>query len=305
MPRPSPQTERLVEVLEFLAADTSRQRSLSDIARMLHVDKATCLPMVTELTRVGWLVRHPQRRTYQLGPRLVSIGEAARGATNVVDMARPAIAALADELNVVCAAIINSGDELVVADLVQPRGRRRPAMGQQIGDHVAIRPPLAGIFVAWEDESVVAEWLARDPMTASDPKIAAHYRDVLKAVRARGFGVEHRPIDSPPIGTAIEEVLQSARGTARAKILATQHERLMHADMVAAELDPDRTYVPFSINAAAFDDSARPVLAICGYDFDEQLSASEVFAIGLTIRAAAREVTAVLHGVEPVVELEA
>lgn len=299
MPRPSPQTERLVEILEFLAADTSGQRSLSDIARMLHVSKATCLPMVAELTRVGWLIRHPQRRTYQLGPRLVSIGEAARGATNVVDIARPALAALADELNVVCAAIINSSDELVVADLVQPRGGRKSAMGQQIGDHVAIRPPLAGIFVAWEEESVVAEWLTRDPLTSKNPSVATHYRDVLKAVRARGFGVEHRPPDHPAIGPVVTNALQSTRGAARAKIFATQHEQLMHPDMVAAELDPNRLYTPFSINAAAFDDSARPVLAVCAYDFEEELSASEVYAIGLTVRAAARKVTTVLHGVEP------
>lgn len=300
MPRPSPQTERLVEILEFLTADTTQQRSLADIARMLQVDKATVHPMLSELTRRGWLVRHPQRKTYQLGPRLVPIGDAARGATNVVDIARPALASLADEVGAACAAIITSGNDLVVAEIVQPRGVRRGTLGQQIGDRIEIRPPLAGIFMAWADEPAVTEWIARD-VTRSAATDEAHYRAVLAAIRDRGYGVECHAVDRSSLGKQLEEQLHAARGKAREALLQAQYETLLRPEMAAATLEPDEQYVPFSINAPVFDDSARPVLAICAYDFP-RLSAAEVNSIGLTVRATARGVTNAIHGVEPVAE---
>jgi DNA-binding IclR family transcriptional regulator len=298
LPRPSPQTERLVEIMEFLAADPRQQRSLAEIARMLQVEKATCFPMLAELLRVGWLVRHPQRKTYQLGPRLVSIGEAAKGAIDVVDMARPALAQLADELGQTCVAIITSGEHLALAEVVHPRGRRGGVMGQQVGDRIAIRPPLAGIFMAWADSETVDRWLSQDARVAADPTVEAHYRSALAAVRERRFGVEHHEPDPETLGQRLESSLPSLRGKQRAQILEAQYDTLT-PHMMAGELEPDREYWPFSINAAAFDSHGRPVLAICVYDFREPLSSSEVSAIGLAVRDAARTVTAAMHGVEP------
>ena len=78
MARSSPQTERLVDTLELLAAVPTEGRTLAEIARHLGVDKATCYPMLTELTKLGWLVRHPRRKTFHLGPSLVTLGRAAR-----------------------------------------------------------------------------------------------------------------------------------------------------------------------------------------------------------------------------------
>lgn len=298
MPRPSPQTERLVEILEFLAADTAQQRSLADIARMLHVDKATVLPMLSELARRGWLVRHPQRKTYQLGPRLVPIGDAARGATNVVDIARPALASLADELGAACAAIITSGNDLVVAEIVQPRGVRRGVLGQQIGDRIEIRPPLAGIFMAWADEQAVSSWLERDVTGSPSPDVEAHYRSVLAAIRGRGYGVECHSAERSPLSLQLEQQLDTVRGRAREALQQSQFENLLRPEMAAGVLDESQQYIPFSINAPVFDDSARPVLAICAFDFPP-MSAAEVNSVGLTVRATARRVTRAIYGMEP------
>ncbi|MFV0532076.1 MAG: IclR family transcriptional regulator [Cumulibacter sp.] len=299
MPRPSPQTERLVEVLEFLAADTSQQRSLAEIARMLQVDKATCHPMLIELTRRGWLVRHPHRKTYQLGPRLVSIGDAARGATNVVDIARPSLAGLADELGVACAALVTSSADLVVAEIVQPRGTRRGTVGQQIGDRIQFRPPLAGIFMAWRDEPAIRGWLDQDVMGKPETGVESHYRTVLAAVRGRGYGVECALPGEEALGVHVQNELEDVRGGARERVLESVYSRMMRPQMAIAELDPGRQYLPFSINAPVFDDSAVAVLAVCAYDFRTPLSAAEVHTIGLTVRATAHGITRAIYGIDP------
>ena len=74
MPRPSPQTDRVVTLLNILAADPSAGLSIAEIARRLGINKATCYPMLAALQDAGWLVRHPVRRTFHLGPALVPLG---------------------------------------------------------------------------------------------------------------------------------------------------------------------------------------------------------------------------------------
>ena len=72
-PRPSPQTERVVNLFEHLAGDGSRGMAgmtLAQVSRHLSVHKASCHSMLSELLRAGWLLRDPVRKTYHLGPAL-------------------------------------------------------------------------------------------------------------------------------------------------------------------------------------------------------------------------------------------
>ena len=73
-PRPSPQTERVVNLFEHLARDGTRGVTLAEVSRYLFVHKASCHSMLSELLRAGWLLRDPVRKTYHLGPALVRLG---------------------------------------------------------------------------------------------------------------------------------------------------------------------------------------------------------------------------------------
>ena len=137
MVRRSPQTERLVEIVEYLADRPTDGRSLADISRTLGADKATLFPMLTELTRVGWVVKHPTKKTYRLGPRLAPVGDSARIAVNAIAPARKPMSRLAIESGNVCCLIVPSGGDLVG----EPRGvvGKTAAVGQaaeeQNGDY--------------------------------------------------------------------------------------------------------------------------------------------------------------------------
>lgn len=298
MPRPSPQTERMVQVLQFLAADTTRQRSLAEIARMLQVEKSTCYPMLAELHRVGWLVRHSQKKTYQLGPGLVPIGEAAKGATDVVSMAQPVLAKLADELDVTCSAVVTSGSGLLVADLVHPRHGRRDALSTTIGNRLDHRPPVAATFAAWAGPEEQEAWVAADPRSR-DESVAEHYRAVCAAVRRRGYAVEHYATDEPVTRREVERALSRADGVPSMRLVDAQRAGLLVPEMAAAELVPGASYWPYAISAPAFDGEGRAVVAICALDFGTAMTSAEIASTGLTVRAAARQLTAAMHGSEP------
>src|SRR6185369_17778658 len=115
MARPAPSVERTVRLLKFLASHPKERFSLSDIARSLEFNKATCHAMLTELVDEGMLIRHPADKTYMLGPALVNLGTAAAlDANEALDIARVELVAIHEELSVSCVATSLVGREVVV-----------------------------------------------------------------------------------------------------------------------------------------------------------------------------------------------
>ena len=77
MPRPSNPTARVVAILDFLAARPKRAYGLSELARSLGINKATCLTVLGSLVQAGYLLQDPDRKTYTLGPSSLALGNAA------------------------------------------------------------------------------------------------------------------------------------------------------------------------------------------------------------------------------------
>src|SRR5205823_488061 len=113
-PRPAPGAERVVAVLNFLAAHPDESFTLSELARRLDLNKATCHALLMSLTEAGYVLRHPTRMTYMLGPALVAVGSAAQGQFQAVDFAREEMRALAEETSLECIASTVVGDEIVI-----------------------------------------------------------------------------------------------------------------------------------------------------------------------------------------------
>ncbi|HJQ48855.1 MAG TPA: helix-turn-helix domain-containing protein [Amycolatopsis sp.] len=294
MARSSPQTERLISIAELLAADPRYGRSLADIARHLGVDKATCLPMLQELVRAGWLVRHAARKEYRLGPALVPLGRAAAAAVDVVDAARPRLAGLADDVGAAVGTVIPSVDELVLAEVVQPMSGRRGALGLRHGDRFPLRPPLGAVFVAWSATGGVQHWLDRRAAEVDD-EVRAWYGSVLAVVRARGFAVEQDRPERPSVtssGTATE--LRLSR-----RLHAESRSRMADRVLVGS-LEPDEGYSAFSVNAPVFDRQGDVALALCAFlDPPVPRRGADLAAIGQRVRMAAADVTCAIGGIWP------
>lgn len=299
MPRRSPQTERLVEVIELLSAPGAPQHTLSQLARYLGLDKATCYPMLSELVRVGWLIRHPARKTYHLGPRLIAIGHAASGSVDVIDFARPVLARLADEAGRVAAVIVRSENDLLAGDVVPPRSVRVDKVGLRPGDLVAFSPPLGSSLIAWDPPDEVDRWLDRQAPAARSAGNRAHYLAVLDAVREREFMMEEFPPNPHGLRDIFRDITESTHGHARAERLVAQQVKVLYPEVAVGALVPDRMYWPISVNAPVFDPNSRAIAAICLLHFPDAMSGAQLTAIGAQVREAAREVTRSTAGIWP------
>ncbi|EME15312.1 helix-turn-helix domain-containing protein [Rhodococcus triatomae] len=304
MARHSPQTDRIVMLMELLAENPRTGRSLADIARHLGVAKATCYPMVVALTESGWLIRHPSRKTYQLGPSLVSIGRAADEATDIVDLARSAMHRLADQAQLACVGFLPSGDDLVVGEIVQPVGGRRGTLGLRLGDKVVLAPPLGAGLATWYQQERLDQWyaLGERELGVDADTLRARYGPVLEVVRERGFAVECLLQRDRSLADAVSALRRPGIGGSRSTFALREARNLLSAEVPIGDVDADLDYQPISINSTVFGPNGEPVIVLCLVDSPEPVPGRTVLALGEAVRAAAAEVTAAAHGHAPAVD---
>lgn len=298
--RPSPQTERLVDLVEALAARPDQGLSLTELARHLDVTPATCHPMVTELANRGWLRRHPVRRTYRLGPAFVALGRAAAGAAETQELARAALVEI-QHGHKVDGLVLTVGEEVTtIVDLVP----ERKGAGIQIGDQVPLRAPLGAVVAAWADERAVERWLDQADPT---PDLRRAYTDLLGAVRERGYAVEL----TGTVDARIYEVLAQiggrfgdaaadpATGRVRALLDELVGDVVGPEGFVPAAIDPAASYLVGTMSAPVFDRGGEVVLLVAVRGRPEAVPGTWIEKVGARLAEAADEVTDASGGRRP------
>jgi DNA-binding IclR family transcriptional regulator len=295
MPRPSPQTDRVVALLELLAARPDATLTLAETTRRLQVNKSTCHSMLTSLVRAGWLLRDPTRKTYRLGPALAAIGRAATASFPALDFAHGAVIDLSSELAANCAALGVADDHLTVLDDV--RHLRSPSSGLRVGSSMPLRAPFGMVVTAWRDPAAIEAWLADVP-AANRPR----FRDALALTRRRGFAVEMFSIPESRLHDLV-----TASGTTDASrvdrrdllpgyLEAIARELSERDDFLPLELEPAREYRVTSVNAPVLDHAGDVALVLTVYGFGGPVAGGDVARIGQQVRAAATEITTALGG---------
>jgi DNA-binding IclR family transcriptional regulator len=291
MARPSPQTARLILVVDLLASDPGRGRSLADLARHLDLDKATCLPMLRELVVSGWLVRMGPRKEYRLGPALIDVGRAAATGQDIVDLAGIHMTRLANELDEAVAAVTPTADALIVSEIVQPRsGRRRVSL--RISDRFYNRPPVGSVFAAFADPTEQEEWLGRRASPDQD-EVRDYYLRALGEIRDRGYAIEHNTADIASEFTITHEFDRRYRHS----IFRGDESAALADSALLDSIDPARTHQIFNVAAPVLDGSGRPLLAIVVLlDHTTHRTTAEIERMGRAVALAAESAS---HALTP------
>jgi DNA-binding IclR family transcriptional regulator len=258
MARPSPQTDRIVAVINFLAVDSAGGATLSEIARRLRVSKATCYPMLAALTDTGFLSRHPTRKTFHLGPALIAAGRAAAERNPLLAEAREAMIHLGDDLDLT-AWLLSAGDEhLRVVDQAWHSRRVTPYM--RVGEQIPLSPPRGALFLAWSTERAVARWFERGSL---DEPGRAYYLERLADIRESGYAISLEEVPLDQLRSLTAQLAEAVTRAERARLveqIANQIGDKPHT--LLTTLEPRRRYSIRSIDAPIFDDTRRVSLAL-------------------------------------------
>lgn len=294
MPRPSPQTDRVVAIVEHLA-HRPEGATLTELAAAVDADRSALVHVLAALTTAGVLFREPDDRRYHLGPALVLPGQVAAARYGDLAVVRAEMTRLADELGLPCLSFVPEHDHGRLVQYVWPRGSTAPAI--PVGETLPMLPPLGILFVAWGSDDDFDAWLALDP--APDAERHDRYREQRGAIRRLGFVVEARPATMED--RAFEELIDdrtSPRRDGKLLRLLADHGRDEH---ILTELAgaPGALHPVHVIGAPTFDASGTATSSVSVIGFAEPVPTDEVLRIGAAVRAAADRTTVALGGSVP------
>jgi len=293
----SPSAERVVALVEYLAARPGESFGLSELARALHLSKATAHGVMTTLTDAGWLLRHPVDKTYTLGPALIAAGHAAGARQlDLVDHARPAMEALAQSLGVQVVASSVVAREIV---LLGTAGRPGPMwLAFTVGQRVPLAPPLGTVFLAWADTAAVDRWLEQLGSNATDAQ-RSRLRAALSAVRRRGYALNLEAVANLKLTRALSGRGGDGTRYDPGRALAVVVEALAHEEYLLEEPEHTATYRLNQIAAPVFGSDGAVALALTAVGLPEKLTGEEIPRYGDALLAATARVTQSIQGRAP------
>jgi DNA-binding IclR family transcriptional regulator len=295
----SPPVERTIRVLDFLTTHPGQVFSHSDLSRRVGISKATAHSILTSLTEAGYLVRDPDTRLYSLGPAVIPVGTVAQQSLPVVARATEQAQLLFEELDVQCAVVWNSDDEIII--VAHAGIPRVSGFSGQAGQRLPLIPPMGGAQMAWATAEQIEAWLARYPEQPSD-EMRAHHLDILARCRQRGYAVGYsaeaydrysKLYQAPDAEMHRDDVVTQLRAT----LLALAREGY-------PEPDDDTGLRPRFISAPIFDRAGRTVLSL-SLLLDDRFTAEDVPRLARPLMRATSAVTASISGRRPDVPVSA
>jgi DNA-binding IclR family transcriptional regulator len=262
MSRQVPAVERAIQILELLADRPHDLLGLSEIARTLEMNKASCHATLTVLSDRDYLIRHADK-TYSLGPAVLTIANSFLRDQEALPRARDEMASLSLDLGLDCVASAVIDDEIIV--LARSSTTSSFGVDVRVGTHFPLVPPVGTVFLAWAKRERVGKWLASmgDTATAAQRQRSL---EALAVVRDRGYSVA---LGSEPRDRNAQRDVD---------------------DYLLFELD-DRQRLPIAhIAAPVFDPEGAVRLALTVVGFRDRLTSDHVPSVAQRLVAATRQV---------------
>jgi IclR family pca regulon transcriptional regulator len=172
-----------------------RQLTLSDIARLVDLPRASVRRTLSTLVRLGYA--ETDDRLFRLSPRILSLASAYLSSNAISGILQPAVESLSDQVKEACSAAVRDGDDVIMIAHASPK--RVIDVSAQIGFRLpATASSLGRVLLAALDDRDLDEFLARvqprklTPTTVVDKK--ALRKAILKA-RAHGFSLVDQEVE--------------------------------------------------------------------------------------------------------------
>lgn len=291
--KPAPAVVRAAEVLNYLTVNPRSGFTQSELSRATDVSPASMASILLALTEAGFLLRHPNHKTFELGPALVALGYAASITHPVVELARPVMGELA-ALGTECIGSAVVGNEIVnlaVEGRVSARTREL-----RIGQRIPLVPPYGHVFLAWSAPARVSHWVARLGTSEASQRRAGLERS-LQFVRDSGFAVA---LDNDKV-TAVQRLVQQTADQPGNSAIHDELIRLIPEqaeDYILTSIDADRDYLVNNIAAPVFGPGAAVIYALTIHGIGRKTGA-EVLEIGQHLGDICRTLTRELGGRAP------
>ncbi|NDJ88458.1 IclR family transcriptional regulator [Mycolicibacter kumamotonensis] len=278
-PVSSPPTERVMRILELLAADPERHFTLSEISQTLDISHGTCHAILASLTGRQWLVRDLQSGGYSWGPALAAL---ARPVSR--QAFRPELQRLFDEVGRQAILGVRQGATVVVTDSV---GESIAGLRLGAGFRMPLVAPFGREFVAGASEPVKKTWLSG--LGAPSPRLRRRLGAVLDEVGRRGYAIDRMSREYIRVYSALQALAADGEPDEITARVATAFADLTEVDYLPDELGGTQRHPIASISAPVRDIDGTVTMSVGVAPF-AALTAAEVADLGAAVRETAARV---------------
>jgi DNA-binding IclR family transcriptional regulator len=273
--RPSPQTDRVIALVNFLSSDAPGGASLSEIARRLKLSKQALYPMLAALTDTGFVLRHPLTKAFQLGPSLIPVGEAAARALPVLELARAAARRLHDALGVMVHIYAISGGFATAVEILDSGTHDFPML--RVGHRFRLAAPGGALSMAWAPAAAVRDWAG----VGEDESLPEALERSLAAIRARGYSIELLNLAPEIFAQFMRELKNHIHPREEQVIVDAMSKRMLaHEQTMLDEVEATQSYDVASVSAPVFDRRGNASLIIGLSAFTQRLTGAEIESLG-------------------------
>jgi DNA-binding IclR family transcriptional regulator len=286
MVKPALAAARAVTVLDFLALHPGQAFSLKELSGACQVNGASLLAVVTALVDGGYLLRHPNHKTYTIGPGVVSLAHAALVQHPTIDAARHLLPDLADDLEAHCTATVLMGDTLV--SVAMAGTARRAATWTQTGMRMPFSAPFGAPFVAFGSPGIEVEWLGA--VRSGSVTRARNLERALEDIRTRGYSVVEEQAAREELGHVLQALAEAPGDEDRRRRMDA-----LLVDLSASLLDlrkerRKKIWVA-SLSVPVFSPVGDVVMLLTATGFRQALSLDDMADIGQRMTATARSIS--------------
>ncbi|MCF2532357.1 helix-turn-helix domain-containing protein [Yinghuangia soli] len=172
MTAPSPPTDRVVAVVELLAAAPAPV-TVAEITARLDLNRSTATAVLGALEASGWVRRDPADRTYTLGPGLLGVAGAVHAKLAPADPVGAELRGLAERIG--CGVALSEVGTRQITFLAVAGGPDALPSGIGVGTRLPLRPPGGAAAMPWRPQADQDAWLAAAP-AEHRPALAALLR---------------------------------------------------------------------------------------------------------------------------------
>jgi DNA-binding IclR family transcriptional regulator len=179
-------------VLYLFKEGPQQEYGVSEISRILDLNKSTVHNILNTLVHHSFLVQNEATRRYRLGPALAELSGLVQSQINVREIVRPYLRQLMEQTNCTLLLSIFEGATITIVDKEEPLGSMRVAAS--IGMRIPFCAGASGqAFLAYLPDAKIEELLLKPGLKAFTPTSITNpdrYRATLLKVRKQGYAVD-------------------------------------------------------------------------------------------------------------------
>jgi len=270
-----PAIDRAIRVLHLFRNGGQQEYGVSEISRLLDLNKSTAHNILNTLAHHNFLVQNEMTRRYRLGPALAELGGLVRSQIDMRAVARPYLRRLMEQTNASIMLGTLGKATITIIDKDEPLSDVRVAasIGMQL-------PFCAGsfgkVFLAYLPDDVVEELLVNPGLKTFTPTSITdidQYRNALATVRRQGYAVDDNQEYLLDVGAISVPVFAPAPVSSEGDGNGLGREVVAVITLVnfSSRLSPAKIaeYVPYVVEAG------REISENLGVSMDYQISKAE------------------------------